>query len=181
MTVFSKVMILGDPVLRASAQPVKDVCASENHKIAGALAETLYHFRRQHGFGRGIAAPQINYSKRILYLEIPKPIVMINPEVLWRSRSRFQLWDDCLSLPYLYAWVERYQRLSVRYWDLKGKRRTVTVDDRYAELLQHELDHLDGILMIDRVVGQNPIFYREALEREFENGNLSVRPDALKA
>jgi peptide deformylase len=117
------------------------------------LADTLHEFQRTHGFGRGIAGVQIGHLRRIIYIEIHGRFYeLINPEVLRRSEERFELWDDCFSFPNLMVYVSRYRWVEVSYQDREGGLKSLTAQEDFAELMQHEMDHLEGVLAIDRAI-----------------------------
>ena len=91
---------------------------------------------------------------------------MVNPELEWRSEETFRLWDDCFSFPVLLVWLERAMSVEVRYRDERGEARRVEASGALSELLQHELDHLDGVLAVDRAIDANSLCTREEHERQ---------------
>jgi peptide deformylase len=93
---------------------------------------------------------------------------MINPEVTDVGRDDFQVWDDCFSFPNLLVRVTRAYQITVSFTDLKGKPRTLPLEGPMAELLQHEIDHLDGILALDRASGLDPFAFRSEWEKRHE-------------
>src|SRR3546814_10158330 len=107
--------------------------------------------------GVGLAAPQIGVTRRIIVVDVagkdekPQPIALVNPEVVWRSDETLVYEEGCLSLPELYADVERPAAVKVRYLDRDGASREVEGEGLLAVCLQHEIDHLDGVLFIDRI------------------------------
>lgn len=165
-----KVVQIGDPVLRRVADPVEEFDAPGFREEAERLEATLEAFRREQGFGRAIAAPQIGVSRRFIALNLGcGPFVIVNPEIVRRSDETFTMWDDCMSFPWLLVRVRRHSRISVRYRDLDGKTREWPNLDRAAsELLQHEIDHLDGILALDRALDRDSIVSREVFEADRE-------------
>lgn len=142
------VLLLGDPRLRTRSAEVD----SFDPRAFAELAETLEAFRRQHGFGRAISAPQIGIAQRFIALNLGRgTFFIVNPVVTWRSDETFTMWDDCMSFPDLLVKLERAKSLSLRYVDEQGNAKEwPELDVASAELLQHELDHLDGILAVDR-------------------------------
>ncbi|HEV8714634.1 MAG TPA: peptide deformylase, partial [Candidatus Binatia bacterium] len=93
------------------------------------------------------------------------PLLLVNPEVTWTSSETFSMWDDCMSFPSLLVRVRRYQSISVRYLDEQGNRHEWSrLDQATAELLQHEIDHLDGILAVDRALDRDSLVLREVFE-----------------
>jgi peptide deformylase len=154
---------LGDPVLRVACTPVKDFAGVA--ELFRDLSDTLYDFKTRNGFGRGIAAPQIGRTVRAMFIHSDAPLPMVNPVILRRSRKMQTLWDDCFSFPTLLVKVRRHLAITVRYQDVEGKRHTVDAEGGIAELLQHEIDHLDGILAIDRAVDSRHIIFRSEYEK----------------
>jgi len=147
-----------DSRLREVCKPVSwpdDALASELDQ----LHDTLEEFRKLKGFGRAIAAPQIGIMKRLIAMNLDdKRFALINPEITWHSEQQQQVWDDCLSLPEIIVHVSRYDSISLIYknenddlieWEHLGP--------EHAELVQHEVDHLDGILMTDRAIDSNSV------------------------
>jgi len=107
--------------------------------------------------GRALAAPQIGAPVRVVLVEIGKfRATMVNPEITDVGSEDFHVWDDCFSFPNLLVRVTRAHRATVRYTDMKGKVVTMELEGPMAELLQHELDHLDGILAVDQPTGLDP-------------------------
>jgi peptide deformylase len=159
-----RILQLGDPLLRAVSSPASDPSATS--RIFQDLRDTLHEFRRAHGFGRGISAVQIGEPTRLLYIEFEGVAYsMVNPELQWRSDETFRLWDDCFSFPDLMVWLERAKSVQVRYRDERGEQNTVEASGALSELLQHELDHLDGVLAIDHAIDSNSLCTREEYER----------------
>ncbi len=158
-------------MLREVSCPVSS--AWEARRILRDLRATLHEFRRTHGFGRGISAIQIGEPKRIIYIEFEgTPYSLINPVYERQSAEKFRLWDDCFSFPNLLAYVERSVSLAVRYEDPSGETRLLEARGALSELLQHEMDHLDGILAIDRAIDRNSLATREEYERRFARAGL---------
>jgi len=163
------ILQLGDPRLREIALPVGDPSAPEVAALANDLADTLAYWRATTGYGRGIAAPQLGVRLRVIFLQLPgeKPWPLINPEVVGRSEEKIVVWDACLSFLSIFMQVERHREITVRYQGMDGKSHELAAgDDRnLSELLQHEIDHLDGILAVDRIIDIKTLCTRE----EFEN------------
>ena len=131
------------------------------------LRDTLHEFQRTHGFGRGIAAVQIGVPERVIYIEIHgKVYPLVNPEWVSLSEEKFRLWDDCFSFPNLMVWLERSKRCVLRYQDEGANWRTIEAADDFAELLQHEMDHLDGVLAVDRAIDGNSLAMRDEILRQ---------------
>jgi peptide deformylase len=120
---------------------------------------TLAEFRARKGFGRAMAAPQVGITKRIIVMNMgATPFALINPTITWRSIAMQEVWDDCLSVPDCVARVQRHASISVQYQDEQGRvRHLQDLAADLAELVQHEIDHLEGILMTERASGPSSI------------------------
>jgi peptide deformylase len=144
-----EILVLPDPRLRAVADPIGEVDDSIK-ALAADMLETMYDAP-----GIGLAATQIGEMKRIVVMDLakegepPAPIVMINPEILGYSDDTVTTEEGCLSIPEIYYDVERPAEVTVRYTDLEAKIVELEAKDRLAICIQHELDHLDGVLYID--------------------------------
>ena len=161
-----RILQLGDPLLRAVSKPVAS--PDEAEVTLRDLRATLHEFQRIRGFGRGISAVQIGELQRVIYIEFNScPYVLLNPEYEWKSEERFILWDDCFSFPDLLVKVERHTSVGIRYLDEKGKPQELEAEDAFSELLQHEIDHLDGVLAIDRAIDKNSFATREEYLRRY--------------
>lgn len=151
---------LGDPILRALCEPVADPRSPAVRLVAKELRETLEDGKARHGTGRGIAAPQIGAPIRMVYIEMDRPWLLINPEIVDVGTEDFLVWDDCFSFPDLMVKVQRAYRIKVTYLDEQGESQSVEAEGPVAELLQHEIDHLDGVLAVDRPAGLDPFCLR---------------------
>jgi peptide deformylase len=149
--VVRKVRLLGDPGLRAEA---KDVEAYDDglRALVRDMFETMYHEE-----GIGLAAPQVGISKRVIVLDLRRedhddePIALVNPRLTWKSTETAKQTEGCLSIPGLEEIVERPAKVRVEARDPEGEPIELEADDLLARALQHEIDHLDGILFLDRV------------------------------
>ena len=163
------IRVLGDPVLRQSTTPIAAI-TPELLALADDMLETMRAAR-----GIGLAAPQVGRTERMAVIEIDdEPIVMFNPEIVKRDGPTEKSEEGCLSIPEVYADVERPVRVTVRYLDRDGTVVERPADDLLARCIQHEIDHLDGRLFIDYL---GPIRKRAALrkwdaEREQYPGNV---------
>jgi peptide deformylase len=162
----ANVLLIGDLRLREISAPVHDLNEPEFLHAREILAATLEDFRKVHAFGRAISAPQIGISKRFIALNLDgRPHTMVNPVILWRDVRTFTLWDDCMSFPFLLVRVSRSDSISVKFSDQQGKVHIwERLDRATSELLQHEIDHLDGILAVDRAVDRQSLVSREVFE-----------------
>ena len=160
------VLLLGDPRLRVRSAEVEGYDA----KAFDALAATLDAFRRKHGFGRAISAPQIGIARRFIAVNLGEgTFFVVNPVITWRSGETFTMWDDCMSFPDLLVRVRRHASLSLEYVDEHGKpREWRELDQAAAELLQHEIDHLDGILAVDRAIDRESLVIRKVYDARRE-------------
>ncbi|MDH7576487.1 MAG: peptide deformylase [Bacillota bacterium] len=145
MAVF-KIVELGDPVLREKASPVPEV--NKNiRKLLDNLAETMYAAK-----GVGLAAPQIGVSKRVIVVDVGEGLwELINPEIIVRQGEEVGV-EGCLSIPGITGEVKRAARVLVKGWDRNGNPIEIKASGWGARALQHETDHLDGILFIDKVI-----------------------------
>jgi peptide deformylase len=159
---FRPVLILGDPLLRRKSAPIDDFSDPALKDEMRDLKEALERFRREHGFGRGIAAPQIGIPKRMIALNLGQgTFVIANPEIVGRSDETFTMWDDCMSFPDLLVRVRRHVSIDVRYLDEDGVAKEWTgIGQAESELLQHEIDHLDGVMATDRAIEPEDILYK---------------------
>jgi peptide deformylase len=169
------ILQLGDPRLREIALPVEVPASPEVAALIKDLADTLAYWRATTGYGRGIAAPQLGISLRVIFLQLPgeKPWPLVNPEILERSEEKIVVWDACLSFLSIFMQVERHREITVRYQDVKGDSREFRAgDDRnLSELLQHEIDHLDGILAVDRIADIKTLCSREEFEKRYRQSS----------
>ena len=159
-----EILKLGDPRLYEISEPV-----TENDPVrewAADLHATLMDFRNTYGAGRAVAAPQIGVQKRLLYMYTDRPYVFINPVLSFPDHEKYVLMDDCMSFPGLCVRVERYKRAVIEYQDLDFQPQKMELEGDFSELLQHEYDHLDGILATMRAVDQKA-FYFVQMKREF--------------
>lgn len=149
-------VILPDPVLRKVSAPIPAI-TPEIRKLAADMLETMYDAP-----GIGLAAIQIGEPVRLVTIDISKkgdddevtpkaPMVFVNPEVTWHSEEINAHEEGCLSIPEYYEEVERPARVKVRYMDLDSATHEIEADGILATCLQHEIDHLNGVLFIDHL------------------------------
>lgn len=140
-----------DPRLKVACEPVAKVDAAIA-KLMDDMLDTMYLAP-----GIGLAAPQVGVTKRILVVDVSSkdgpraPLRMVNPEIVWRSEERAVYEEGCLSLPEQYAEVERPREVKISYLDRNGERQALHAEGLLAVCLQHEMDHLDGILFVDHI------------------------------
>jgi peptide deformylase len=165
------VLQLGDPGLREVAKRVENPAAPEIRALVEDLADTLAYWRKTTGYGRGIAAPQLGENLRVILLRLPgeDPWPLVNPTITERSKEKIVVWDACLSFLSIFMQVERHREINVRYQDLRGEWQEFRAGEErnLSELLQHEIDHLDGILAVDRITDIRTMCTREEFERRY--------------
>jgi peptide deformylase len=148
-----QVLLLGNPLLYKASRPVKEEELDVMQGVVADLHDTLMAFRQQYGFGRAIAAPQIGVKKRVLYMSINDvSTVFVNPRLEDKSAEMMEVWDDCMCFPDLLVKVMRHKSCRIRYRDRDWRDETMMLDDDLSELLQHEYDHLDGVLAVSRAI-----------------------------
>ncbi len=172
-------MTYPDPVLAMTASPVTDF-TQELEKLVRDMLHTMYHAP-----GIGLAAPQVGVSKRLFVLDVDydrevvtnssgkeevrlsnfNPLILINPVISGTSGSTTYE-EGCLSVPGVYEEVKRYQSIHVKYQDLRGEFKELQADDLLSICIQHENDHLDGVVFIERLSNLKKNFYRKKMLKE---------------
>ena len=172
------VLMLGHPGLRSVCDPVVDFEDPGFVKEGRRLMFVLQQFWAEHGFGRAIAAPQIGVTKRMIAMNLGEgPFLIVNPEIVWESEERFSLWDDCMSFPFLMVRLTRAASLTLSWQDHRGQSQLWDQVDRpRSELLQHEIDHLDGVLAVDHAMDRDALVAREVYEADRDRYDRMV-PD----
>lgn len=155
------ILLLGDLKLYEVSQPIKQEELPDIKMVVEDLHDTLMAFRDKYHAGRAIAAPQIGVQKRFLYMNIDSPVVMINPELEFHGEEQMEVLDDCMSFPGLLVKVMRYRECTIRYRDLEWKECEKKLEGSLSELLQHEYDHLDGILATMRAIDNRSLIMKE--------------------
>lgn len=164
---------MGDPVLRRRAEEIEDPAASDIADLAGTMADSMAA-----AGGVGLAAPQIGVSRRIIVFKVPAerttagahdgPLdlqVLVNPVIEPLSGEMELGWEGCLSIPGLKGEVPRYRKILYRGYDLEGERVLRQAEGFHARVVQHEVDHLDGILYPERMTDMRRFGYGEELLR----------------
>ena len=147
-----EILLLGNPKLyETCAEVVKDDVTMLD-SVTRDLHDTLMDFRDRTGAGRAIAAPQIGVMKRIVYMHIDRPVVFLNPVIDRKSEEMIRVWDDCMSFPDILVKVERHKSCRINFHDPDWKDLSMELEGDLSELLQHECDHLDGILAVMRAM-----------------------------
>ena len=159
-----EILLLGNPKLYQVCQPVQPDEVESIKKVVQDLHDTMMDFRATYNAGRAIAAPQIGVMKRLVYMHIDSPVVFINPVIDRQSEEMIALWDDCMSFPDLLVKLQRHKTCRITYRDLDWVEHSQTLTDDLSELLQHECDHLDGILAVARAMDGNSFALRSQKE-----------------
>ncbi|OEJ69263.1 peptide deformylase [Magnetovibrio blakemorei] len=145
------ILVAPDPRLKAKAQSVEAV-DGEIRQLMDDMLQSMYKAR-----GIGLAAPQVGVSKRVIVMDIstddeePNPLRMANPEIIWASEDQLVHEEGCLSLPEQFADVMRPTAVKVRYLDHENEIRELVAEEMLAICVQHEMDHLEGTLFVDRL------------------------------
>jgi peptide deformylase len=146
-----EIIKLPDKRLRLPSEPIKRIDASIR-KLVDDLFETMYEAP-----GIGLAAIQIGVAKRVVTMDLSKkeeehkPLVFINPAIVWKSDETAKYEEGCLSIPEFYEEVERPAKVKVKYLDLDGNEHEIEASGLFAICLQHEIDHTNGVLFIDHI------------------------------
>lgn len=154
-----EILKLGDSRLYAQSSRIGPHEGPEAARIGKDLRDTMEDFRAKHGFGRAIAAPQIGEFRRAIYMDAGEPILLINPELDFIGSETMELWDDCMCFPGLYIKVRRFAAVQVQYLDEGMQKRSMLLEGGLSELIQHEYDHLDGILATMRAIDAKSFSY----------------------
>jgi len=145
------IIVAPDPRLKGASKPVDGV-DDDIRTLMDDMLETMYGAN-----GIGLAAPQVGVQKRVIVVDVApvdgerNPMAMANPEVIWESDVIITKEEGCLSLPDHYAEVDRPETIKIRYIDRENEIREVDADGMFATCVQHEIDHLDGVLFVDHV------------------------------
>ncbi|TAG48898.1 MAG: peptide deformylase [Runella slithyformis] len=153
-------LLLGNPLLYQICEPVLEAELPSVVAWVADLHNVMQEIRAKYNFGRAIAAPQLGIMKRLIYMNIEKPIIFINPEFTYLSDEMFELWDDCMSFPNLLVKVKRHKILTIKHLDESWQPQEWTMQDDLAELLQHEYDHLNGVLCTMRAIDDKSFKWR---------------------
>ena len=157
------ILLLGDPGLYEVSKTVDRTELSELRPVVDDLLDTMRDFQARHGWGRAIAAPQIGVHKRLICMLVDRPIALFNPILENQSEETCEFWEDCMSFPELLVRLRNPARFTLRYRDLDWRERRVLLEGDMAELIQHEVDHLDGVLSIQRALDDRAIVLRRAV------------------
>ena len=147
-----EILLLGNPKLYEVSAEIKREELEDLRPVFEDMFDCIRAIRRDYGFGRAIAAPQIGVQKRLICMLTDKPYVIMNPTMEFVGDEMMELMDDCMSFPKLLVRVRRYRHCILRYRDENWEAKEKQMDDDMAELIQHEYDHLDGILATMRAI-----------------------------
>lgn len=148
-----EILLLGNEKLYKISKEITKEEISIAERVVRDLQDTMINFRNKYNFGRAIAAPQIDEPYRIIYMNFDgKTIALINPKLEQIGDENFEVWDDCMSFPGLEVLLYRYKKCRVHYKDLDWNNCVLEFEGDLSELIQHEYDHLDGILAVQRAI-----------------------------
>lgn len=155
------ILVIGDPRLRQISQPCDHSDAALRTRLA-EMHSTLNTFRDRNGWGRALAAPQVGLPLRAIVVRLDGvSITVINPQITWESREKQVVWDDCFSLPDVSAPVLRHASISIQYTNEYGKALELKhMGPNLTELIEHEIDHLNGITFVERIIATKYIVAR---------------------
>lgn len=156
------IKILGDKVLRQLTETVTSV-TPELKELATNMLETMYNTN-----GIGLAAPQIGKTIKLIVIDVEhgkSPYIMFNPEIIEKSIQQYKEDEGCLSIPKIYAPVIRHEQITVNYIDEEGQPKTLDANNMLGKCIQHECDHLDGILFIDRLNQTDKLLLKNKLKK----------------
>lgn len=155
-TMVKEILLLGDTQLYEVSEEVNK--EEDLTELIQNLKDTLLDYRKKYNAGRAIAAPQIGVKKRVIYFYTDKEIVFVNPVLTFPDNEKMKVLDDCMSFPNLLVKVMRYKRCTITYMTPTWKQKKIELEGDLSELLQHEYDHLDGILATMKAI-DNKSFY----------------------
>lgn len=158
-----EILLLGDPRLYEVCAPVEREELDGLRPVIEDMFDCIRAIRRDYGFGRAIAAPQIGVQKRLICMLTDRPYVIINPTLEFVGDEMMELLDDCMSFPGLLVRVWRHRRCILRCRDENWQEVERQMNDDMAELIQHEYDHLDGILATMRAVDEKAFVIKRPL------------------
>ncbi|MBY9004758.1 MAG: peptide deformylase [Candidatus Lokiarchaeota archaeon] len=164
-----EVILLGNSELRKKSTKVNFSDENLNDHLHD-LRDTLNYLQKTKKIGRAIAAPQIGWKRNVIFYNLPKKsFYMINPKILFKSGEIFEVWDSCFCFEVaFFVQIERYKKIEVEYFDREAVKKVETFTDDLSELIQHEIDHLNGILATDHLKDPKKIIMRSEWERRFK-------------
>ncbi len=160
------VLMIGNPKLREKSSNITEF-GEELQQVIQDLKDTLFSLQESKKIGRALAAPQIGHMKNVIYYGLPNnPFVMVNPKITWKSDDKFSVWDSCFSFDVaFFVEILRHKQINVEYFNDKGESIERKFSDDLSELVQHETDHLSGVLATDHLTDVKKIMLRQEWER----------------
>lgn len=162
---------LGEPILQTKTSQITDFKSNETLKIINALLKKVGELKEK---SVGLAAPQIGYSKAICVVkdnQSKKYKVLINPKILTKSKANSVYWEGCLSVDGIFAPIERSKKVTIKYNDRNGNEKEMPANNFFAHVVQHEIDHLNGILFLKHVKNPQNIWKNDDLDEYLEKHN----------
>jgi peptide deformylase len=159
--ILNRILKIGNPELYQVCESVSQEEIPGFSETIGLMGECIMAFREKYGQGRAIAAPQVGLLKRMIVINIKRPYPIFNPEFIDKSVKMCEIWDDCMSFPELLVKVRRHYSLRMRFRDKNWEEQVWDLEGDMAEVLQHEYDHLDGILATMRAIDEKSFSWRE--------------------
>ena len=160
-----KILKLGNPILYQKSVEVEHGEIAALREDIDLMHSLILEFRKKYGAGRSIAAPQIGLLKRIICLNLDgKKYTLFNPRLSNFSEETMELWDDCMSFPNLLVKVKRHKSCTLHFVDEQFQKQEWNLSGDLSELLQHEYDHLKGILATQRAIDDKAFWYKELNE-----------------
>jgi peptide deformylase len=148
-----EILQLGNPALYEPSEPVRREELETIPAVVRDLHDTVLEFRKRYGYGRAVAAPQIGVNKRLVTMFAEgKSTVFINPVLDDKSGEMVEVWDDCMSFPDLRVRILRHRSCRIRFRGLQWQEEEMRLEGDLSQLLQHECDHLDGVLAVSRAI-----------------------------
>jgi len=160
MKTVNDLLVLGNPLLYEISEEVSPEELPLVKNWVQDLHEAMEDIRAKYNFGRAIAAPQLGIMKRLIYMNIDKPTIFINPKITSKSTEMFEVWDDCMCFPNLFVKVLRHKSIEVEYLDQNWQTQNLAFENDLSELFQHEFDHLEGILCTMRAIDSKSFRWR---------------------
>lgn len=160
MKTLKDLLLLGDPRLYRVSEPVLQSELPLVKEWVKDLNNVMMEIREKYNFGRAIAAPQLGIMKRLIYMNIERPVVIINPELSNLSKGMFEVWDDCMCFPNLLVKVKRHRTMTIHFLDENWRPQEWHLENDLSELMQHEYDHLEGILCTMRSIDHQSFKWR---------------------
>ncbi|MCP9764989.1 peptide deformylase [Lacihabitans soyangensis] len=160
MKTVNDLLVLGNPLLYEISEEVEPHELPLVNEWVRDLHDVMEDIRAKYNFGRAIAAPQLGIMKRLIYMNIDKPMVFINPKITNKSPEMFEVWDDCMCFPNLFVKVLRHKSIEIEYLDENWEKQTALFENDLSELFQHEFDHLKGILCTMRAIDNKSFRWR---------------------